>query len=79
MDFRELPDLASERATPLSHSFCQHAIVAREPLVVPDAREHPVLKTNPAIRDLAVIAYLGVPLISRRLSRGSNEERLVRR
>jgi GAF domain-containing protein len=55
---------ASDRGTPISHSFCQHAIAAREPLVVSDAREHPVLKTNPAIRDLDVIAYLGVPLIT---------------
>jgi GAF domain-containing protein len=54
---------ASDRATPISHSFCQHAVAAREPLIVSDAREHPVLKTNPAIRDLDVIAYLGVPLI----------------
>jgi GAF domain-containing protein len=55
---------AADRATPLTHSFCQHAVAAREPLVVTDAREHPVLKQNLAIRDLDVIAYLGVPLIS---------------
>ena len=55
---------ASDRGTPISHSFCQHAVTAREPLIVSDAREHPVLKTNPAIRDLDVIAYLGVPLIT---------------
>jgi GAF domain len=55
---------ASERGTPISHSFCQHAVAAREALIVTDAREHPVLKTNPAIRDLDVIAYLGVPLIT---------------
>jgi len=55
---------ASDRGTPISHSFCQHAVAAREPLIVSDAREHPVLKTNPAIRDLDVIAYLGVPLIT---------------
>ena len=55
---------ASDRGTPISHSFCQHAIAAREPLIVSDAREHPVLRANPAIRDLDVIAYLGVPLIT---------------
>jgi len=54
---------ASERETPLSHSFCQHAVAAREPLVVDDAREHPVLRENPAIRDIGAIAYAGVPLI----------------
>ena len=55
---------AVDRTTPLTHSFCQHAVAAREPLVVTDAREHPVLKQNLAIRDLDVVAYLGVPLIS---------------
>ena len=54
---------ASERETPLSHSFCQHAVAQRETLVVNDAREHPVLKTNPAITELGTIAYAGVPLI----------------
>ena len=55
---------ASDRATPLSHSFCQHAVARREPLIINDAREDPVLKDNLAIRDLDVIAYLGVPLIT---------------
>ena len=53
---------ASERETPLSHSFCQHAIAARKPLIVEDARKHPVLHDNDAIRDLGVIAYAGIPL-----------------
>ena len=29
-----------------------------------DAREHPLLRDNPAIRDLGVIAYAGAPLIT---------------
>ncbi len=57
---------ASERQTPLSHSFCQHAVAAREPLVVDDARQHPVLKDNLAIRDMDVVAYAGIPLIDSR-------------
>jgi hypothetical protein len=55
---------ASERETPLSHSFCQHAITAQKPLIVEDARKHPVLHDNAAIRDLGVIAYAGIPLRS---------------
>jgi GAF domain-containing protein len=55
---------ASRRGTPLSHSFCQHVVESRRPLVVSDAREHPLLKDNPAIRDLGVIAYAGAPLIT---------------
>lgn len=53
----------SQRESPLSHSFCQHAVASREPLVVDDAREHPLLKDNLAIRDMNVVAYAGVPLI----------------
>jgi hypothetical protein len=55
---------ASEREVPLSHSFCQHAVAARKPLIVEDARKHPVLHDNAAIRDLGVIAYVGIPLQS---------------
>ncbi len=52
----------SQRRTPLSHSFCQHVVTSGEPLVVEDAREHPLLKDNLAIPDLNVIGYLGMPL-----------------
>ena len=54
---------ASQRGSPLSHSFCQHAVASREPLLVDDAREHEVLRDNLAIRDMGVIAYAGIPLI----------------
>jgi len=55
---------SSERQTPLSHSFCQHVVESRRALVISDAREHPVLRDNVAIRDLGVIAYAGAPLIT---------------
>jgi GAF domain-containing protein len=62
-----LPEpVATTRRTPLSHSFCQYVILSSAPLEVTDAREHPVVKGNPAIEELQVIAYLGVPLITRR-------------
>ncbi len=54
---------ASRRETPLSHSFCQYVTRDRAPLVVSDAREHPVLRDNLAVRDLQVIAYAGFPLV----------------
>ncbi len=41
-------------------------ILSSAPLEVVDAREHPTVKGNPAIEELRVIAYLGVPLITRR-------------
>jgi hypothetical protein len=48
---------ASRRESPLTHSFCQHAVASREPLIVVDAREHALLRDNLAIRDMGVIAY----------------------
>jgi GAF domain-containing protein len=56
---------ATRRETPLSHSFCQHVVAAREPVIVSDARKDERLLDNLAIRDLGVIAYLGVPVITR--------------
>jgi hypothetical protein len=57
--------LATTRQTPLAYSFCQHAVSTREPLIVPDAREHPTLRDNLAVGALGVVAYAGVPLINR--------------
>ncbi len=54
---------ASRREMPLSHSYCQHAVASTEPLVVSDAREHPLLRESAAIRDMGAIAYAGVPLL----------------
>jgi GAF domain-containing protein len=53
---------SGERQTRLSHSFCQHVVASRQPFVVADAREHPLVRENLAIRDLGVIAYAGIPL-----------------
>lgn len=54
---------ATTRTTPLTHSFCQHVVAMAEPLVVSDAREHPLVSSNLAIPDLGVIAYAGMPVI----------------
>jgi len=54
---------ASERGTTLLHSFCQHVVVSNQPLLVSDARKHPLVQRNLAIEDLDVIAYIGVPLV----------------
>ncbi|HMB89894.1 MAG TPA: GAF domain-containing protein, partial [Rhodothermales bacterium] len=54
--------VATERETPLSHSFCKHVVATNEPLIVNDARAHPVMCDNPAIQDMGVEAYLGIPL-----------------
>ena len=52
------------RSTPLSHSFCQHVVTSAEPLVISDAREHPLVRDNLAIPDLGVVAYAGMPLVA---------------
>lgn len=53
---------ASRRATPLTHSFCQHVVTSAEPLIVENAPEHPLVRDNLAIPDLGVMAYAGMPL-----------------
>lgn len=56
--------IAATRETPLSHSFCQHTVLSRRPLVVRDARVDPLVGQNPAVAEMTVIAYAGVPLLS---------------
>ena len=57
-----VPDeILKTRATPLSHSFCKYVRDAGEPLVVTDAREHPLLKDSPAITEFGIVSYLGIP------------------
>ena len=48
--------------TPLSHSFCRHVVEADGTLVVTDARTHPLVRDNPSIDELGVVAYLGAPV-----------------
>ncbi|HSP14363.1 MAG TPA: response regulator [Thermoanaerobaculia bacterium] len=55
------PTTVRMRQTPLSNSICQWVVGGEEELVVGDAREHPVLRTNLAVRDDGAVAYAGVP------------------
>jgi len=54
---------ASARQTPLSHSLCQHVVVARQPLAIGDTGRDALAHDNPLVRELGLAAYLGVPLI----------------
>jgi PAS domain S-box-containing protein len=56
---------ATSRTAPLSFSFCSTVAGTGEPLVVEDARRHPLLRHSQALRELGWIAYAGVPLVSR--------------
>jgi two-component system, cell cycle sensor histidine kinase and response regulator CckA len=61
-----LPEpLATLRTTPLSYSFCRHVVESGARLVVEDARRHPLVRTNPAVRELGWVSYAGVPLTDR--------------
>ena len=53
------PAVDASRETPLSHSFCRWVV---GPLVITDARDHPHFLDNPAIGELGVVAYAGMPL-----------------
>jgi diguanylate cyclase (GGDEF)-like protein len=56
--------LATLRRTPLSHSFCQHAVATGEPLLVEDAPDDPRVRDNGAVKDFGAISYAGCPLIT---------------
>ena len=54
---------ADARETPLSHSFCQQVVASAEPLIIVDARDDQRVCDNPAIGDLGVVGYAGMPLV----------------
>jgi PAS domain S-box-containing protein len=57
-----LPEIqAGERKT-LSHTICRHVVASGVALVVPDTTSHPLACDEPAIKELGLGAYLGVPL-----------------
>jgi len=55
--------LASSREMSVEHSFCKHAMADTGPLVLNDTREHPLHRTNPLIKEMGIVAYLGIPLL----------------
>ena len=60
-----LPEpFASARETPVSHSFCQHVVATGKPLIVENARTNPLVQLNPAVEELGVVAYAGIPLVT---------------
>ena len=53
---------AALRGTPLSHSICKHVVVSGAPVVIGDARRDALVRDSPALDDLGIVAFLGVPL-----------------
>ena len=56
---------ATQRETPLSHSFCRHVVRGDAPFVVTDARADDRVRGSDAIGDLGVVGYAGVPVHGR--------------
>jgi PAS domain S-box-containing protein len=58
-------DLAPERWTVpvgLDASYCQHVVASGVPLLVEDARCHPLVRTSRATTEGGIVAYAGVPV-----------------
>jgi GAF domain-containing protein len=59
-----LPEpMRSARQTPIDLSICQYAVAEGRPLIVGDTRSHRVLGDNPAVTEMGVAAYAGIPLV----------------
>jgi GAF domain-containing protein len=55
--------MASVRQTGLDFSICQYAVASGRPLILGDTRADPVLAAHPAVAEMGVSAYAGIPLI----------------
>ncbi len=55
-------ETAEARGTPLSHSLCRFVVAADAPLVVDDTSADQALAQHPAVTDLGIAAYCGVPI-----------------
>jgi len=62
--FHGLPEpWATRREIPILDSVCRYTLTG-EPLIVGDARINELLKDNPVVPALNVVAYLGIPMIT---------------
>ena len=51
-------------STSLDASFCKFAVASGEPLIIDDARTHPLVREERAFAHYSVNAYLGIPLVT---------------
>jgi GAF domain-containing protein len=59
-----LPEpVASARQTSLEYSLCQYAVASGRPLIVGDLRDDSDLAANPAVTEMGVLAYAGMPMV----------------
>jgi two-component sensor histidine kinase len=57
-------ELDSVRETPISHSICKHAVLTRNMLVIEDTTLDAMVCDIPYVKEYAIRAYLGCPLMS---------------
>lgn len=57
-------ELAQARELPMEVTYCQHVALTEANVVVPDAREHPLLRGTPALSEGQPLAYLGIPIVA---------------
>lgn len=50
---------------PIGTGVCAHAITSRQALVLEDARLDSRFSSNPVVTEYGLVAYIGVPLITR--------------
>lgn len=50
------------RETPLPLSLCRHAVDQAAPLILEDIKSHDFFGSHPAIRELGIAAYAGMPI-----------------
>lgn len=60
--FKSAVGAGSLRETPLAYSICANTVAINSPLVIEDARVHPLVCENPAVPKFGVVAYAGVPI-----------------
>lgn len=53
------------RSVAAEASYCKHVASSGEPLLITDTREHPLVRDNPATKESGIVAYAGVPLVTR--------------
>jgi len=54
--------LRTTRQNDISYSFCRYVVEGGEPFVVEDAMHDPRVNLNPAVKELGVAAYVGMPI-----------------
>lgn len=57
-------DILAARGSARAASFCQHVAEGRAPLVVPDARTHPLFAKSPLVTSGQIVGYAGAPLVT---------------